>query len=183
MRGLLAGLFVLLAWPAMADPLLDKPVYSAATKSYFALVDGRQHRTRFHTGFVWDEALADATTREYGGVRGRMAQVLSVEAHEFLLRTFHSNAPTWIGYRYDCATRRLIDSGGRVVAMGAFAAWDQNWKQDVFVCTVNKYTHTFDEPAYAPVAYSATADGFRWIAKGPHKGYEYYFIEFPTGHP
>lgn len=183
MKSLLVGALALVAWPALADPLLNRPVYDGATKSYFALIDGRQHRSRYHSGFVWDEARNDAATREYGGVRGRMATISSIETHLFLLNTFHPTAPTWIGIRYDCAARRLIDSSDHVVPKDAFAAWDKNWKQDQFVCTINRYMHTFDVPAYAPIAYSAPADGFRWIAKGPQKVYDYYFIEFPTGHP
>lgn len=178
----LAALACLIAPARSAEPF-DTPVYDPGAKSYFALIDGRQHKARYHTGFEWVEADQDARTREYKGVRGRLALVATADIHSFLLRTFEPTAPAWIGLRYDCATRTIKDAGDHRVNTG-FAAWDAQWNQDpTIVCIINPYTHQLEPPAYAPIAYLPVAQGFRWVAKGPHKGYDYYFIEFPTGKP
>lgn len=184
MRGEFAALAALacLIAPARGAEPFDTPVYDPGSKSYFALIDGRTHKAQYHTGFEWIEAYEDAKTREYKGGRGRLAIISTPEIHSFLLRTFEPKAPAWIGFRYDCAAKQLKDSMGRTAASG-FAAWDgAGWNKDpTVVCIINPYTHTLEPPAYAGIAYSPVSRGFRWIGLGPRKGYDYYFIEFPTG--
>lgn len=185
----LIPLLLLLAESAAASPLYDTPVYDPSSKSYFALIDGTKRQTRYHTGYVWSEAFEEAQTRLFHGVRGRLATIRSVETYEFLLTTFKSDTDTWIGYRYMCQSRQLLNSTGLSLSKASFQAWDTEWKQDEFACAVNKFTHdygTTDTPsakAYAPIAIQPAAKGFRWFAKGPGKGYTAYLIEWPTGGP
>lgn len=176
-------LLTLLTSPALAASPVNTPVYDQSSKSYFALIDGTNHNTKFHGSlWVWEEALTDAPTKLYKGVHGRLAIISSVETYEFLMKTFQVPADTWIGYKYLCKAKRLIDSTGRDVTNNQFAAWDQKWNQDPGIaCAVNQFTHDYEPNAYAPVAIGSMREGFRWFVKGPAKGYTYYFIEWPTG--
>src|SRR6185437_8993659 len=135
------------------------------------------------TGYEWQDAYADARRSSYKDVAGRLAIVTSIATHEFLLRTFRPNTSAWIGLRYLCKERKLVDSVGRDQSHAPFAAWARNWKPDTLACVVNPYIHDYDPGDYSPVAYAAESDGFLWKAVGRHKGYDAYFIEYPTGHP
>jgi len=80
------------------------PVYNPATKSYFQLVENQYH------SYVWDKAQAEARTKIYKGVAGRLAVVDSPETHEFLVDHFDLRDPRkaiWIGLRYWCKPPRL----------------------------------------------------------------------------
>src|SRR5690242_10060017 len=144
MRDLLAAIVLLAASPAMAEALYNTPVYDPASKSYWSLVDVHDRRVGYHAGYEWRDAAADAARSEYKGVHGRLAIVASAETHEFLLRTFRPTTDAWIGLRYMCETRLLIDSAGHSHAKTAFAPWDANWKQDIYICVVNPYTHKYE---------------------------------------
>ena len=158
---------------ASSDQLVGIPVYDPGSKRYFALMRADPH----NWGTMWDKVAQQARNQVYKGVRGRLAIVDSFEIHEFLLRTFHPNQYqyVWIGLRYLCRAKALQWSDGRMFQPGSFEAWDPKWKQDIYVCS-----DTNDRHDWAPVAYSPH---FTWIVKGRHKGYDWYFIEFPTGHP
>jgi hypothetical protein len=161
------------------------PVYDPTSKSYYAIIDVHARQMKFHTGYVWREALEDAPRNVYHGVHGRLAIISSRETHEFLMRAFYGfDDYLWIGFRYGCEAKRLIDSTGRIVPKAAFSVWDSPWNQDpVAVCIVNPYTHKLDPGSYGAVAYSPFSKGFRWVVKGPAKGYNAYLIEYPTGRP
>lgn len=158
---------------AAPGQLIGVPVYDPDSKHYFALM---HVGTEPYPG-MWDKVANAAKRQSYKGVRGRLAVVDSFEIHEFLLRTFKPSRyqAIWIGMRYLCRAKKLEWSDGRIFQPGSFQAWDQNWKQDVYVCSERN-----DPNDWAPVAYSPQ---FRWIVKGRHKQYDWYFVEFPTGHP
>jgi hypothetical protein len=163
------------SWPdAAPGQLIGVPVYDSQTKRYFALM----HTDNAPYSGDWDKVAEAAKRQMYKGVHGRLAIVDSIEVHEFLLRTFHPShyQYIWIGLRYLCRAKKLEWSDGRIFERGSFQAWDPQWKQDVYACNSNRT----DPNEWAPVAYSPQ---FKWIAKGLHKIYDWYFIEFPTGHP
>lgn len=162
------------SWPdAAPGQVIGVPVYDPESKRYFALM----HISSEPWSGMWDKVAEAARRQSYKGVRGRLAVVDSIEVHEFLLRTFHPShyQYIWIGLRYLCRARKLEWSDGRIFQPGSFQAWDTKWKQDIYFCNESN-----DPNDWGPVAYSPQ---FRWIAKGRHKGYDWYFVEFPTGHP
>ena len=162
------------SWPdAAPGQVIGVPVYDPAAKRYFALM----HISAEPWSGMWDKVAEAARRQSYKGVRGRLAIVDSIEVHDFLLRTFRPShyQYIWIGLRYLCRAKKLEWSDGRIFQPGSFQAWDPKWKQDIYVCSDRNNANE-----WAPVAYSPQ---FRWIAKGLHKGYDWYFVEFPTGHP
>jgi len=157
-------------------PLYDTPVYFAPAKKYFALIDVR------YKGPLWYQAEQNAESRVFKGVHGRLAVVDSLEVHEFLLMTFHSEFESWIGLRYWCDRHKLEWSDGRFLEPGSFQAWDSAWMREGKTCSGAAMPNNPEQ--YMPVAYNPISKGpFRWIAKGWYKGYFSYFIEFPTGGP
>jgi hypothetical protein len=179
------ALFFALATSALADgPLYNTPVFDPETGNYYALIDVHDRQeSQFHTGYVWPEAERDARRTTFKGVRGRLAVVSSLHIHEFLELTFRPNTYAWIGLRYICAQHELEDDEGHNLNGTPFRAWARWWRQDPFICNVNQYTHHFDPGDFMPVAYSPIDKGFRWVGKGRNKGYDAYFIEYPTGSP
>ncbi len=162
------------SWPdAAPNQVIGVPVYDPGSKRYFALM----HIDSGPYSGVWDNVAQAARRQSYKGVRGRLAIVDSIDVHEFLLRTFRPShyQYIWIGLRYLCRAKKLEWSDGRIFQPGSFQAWDRTWKQDIYFCA-----ETNDPNDWGPVAYSPQ---FRWIAKGRHKGYDWYFVEFPTGKP
>ena len=173
--GLLAiSLIFILFGAARAQDTSDQkiviPIYDPVSKRYFAMMQSAGTGT-------WDQVYAQARGRGYKGAQGRLAIVDSIEVHEFLLRNFPLKyfEDAWIGLRYLCRARKLVWSDGKVYQRNGFEAWDKIWKQDQYFCG-----DTNDPNDWAPIAYSPK---FTWIAKGRHKKYEYYFVEYPTGHP
>jgi hypothetical protein len=163
------------SWPdAAPGQLIGVPVYDPEAKRYFALM----HTEPCKWGCSWEKVAQQARDQSYKGVHGRLAIVDSIDVHEFLLRTFHPShyQYIWIGLRYLCRAKKLEWSDGRIFQRGSFQAWDPKWNQDVYVCHNVRY----DPNEWAPVAYSPQ---FKWIVKGRGKGYDWYFVEFPTGHP
>src|SRR6185437_1006304 len=158
--------------------IYDKPIYDPDSKRYFALIWAHDPANNY-LPTTWGTAYNQALTREYKGVRGRLAIVDTLEVHSFLERTFHPNVDAWIGLRYWCGGKMLQWADGKTWAKGGFQAWDANWKQDVYACN----SGDGKGKEYMPIAYSAVDQGFRWIGKGWHKGYFAYFVEFPTGEP
>jgi len=158
----------------------NTPVYDPVAKRYFAIVDGHNPQD-IYRGINWIHAYAQAQTREFHGVRGRLAIVDSLEVHEFLMRTFRPKSETWVGLRYMCLAHKLETSAGRALAKNSFQAWDPNWNQDSYHC--NQPEEAKPQDKFEPVAYTPVDKGFRWIVKGWGKEYFAYFIEFPTGQP
>jgi hypothetical protein len=164
--------------PGIAEKgvLYDTPIYDPGSKRYFALMWARNPQD-IYRGANWAKANTDAKARQFKGVQGRLAVIDTPEVHSFLMQTFHPPCEAWIGVRYWCGPRQLEWTTGQYWKPGSFQAWDRAWKQDEYSCKPG------DKPEYMPVAYSATANGFRWIGKGPGKEYFAYFIEYPTGKP
>jgi hypothetical protein len=153
---------------------IGTPVYDPISKKYYALmhVDPRPFWNQY------DRVEISARSASYGGVQGRLAIVDTLEVHDFLLKTF---APghyqyIWIGLRYLCVSKKLKWSDGHYWKPGDFQIWDAKWNQDVFTCSDKN-----DPNDWAPISYSPSMQS--WIAKGRGKGWEWYFVEFPTGKP
>jgi len=158
-----------------AGQKLGIPVYNPQAKRYFAFM---RAVTEPQSMTMWDSVEKQAEGQFFKGVRGRLAIVDSIEVHDFLLRNFHPNQYqfVWIGLRYFCKTKKLEWSDGRVMQPGSFRMWDKPWYRDAYTCSDRN-----NPKEYAPVAY--TAEMHSWIASGRHKGYDWYFIEWPTGKP
>jgi hypothetical protein len=154
-----------------SDQKIGIPIYDPGSKRYFAFMASDPQNT------TWDRVYQQARGLYYKGVQGRLAIVDSFEVHDFLLTHWPLKyfEDAWIGLRYLCRARKLVWSDGKPFNPTEFAAWDKVWKQDIYFCgDVN------DPKDWAPIAYSPQ---FTWIAKGRHKGYRWYFMEYPTGHP
>jgi len=162
------------AGQGLPETPLGVPIYDPDSKRYFALMrsDTRDFRSMWHT------VTQQAQSQSFEGVRGRLAIVDSLEVHEFLLRHFPPQYGqwVWIGLRYLCQSRQLEWSDGRIFQPGSFQAWAPNWKIDPYFCMDTDR----GSKNYGPVAYSPDR---QWVGVGLHKGYDYYFVEFPTGHP
>ena len=155
---------------AAVDQKIGLPIYDPVSKRYFVMMNSVSPGT-------WDADYKQARSLWYKGVQGRMAMVDTLEVHEFLVQHFPLNYfdYVWIGLRYMCEAQKLVWSNGNTFQRGAFEAWDKDWKQDIYFCTDKS-----DPQDWAPVAYSPA---FTWIGKGRNKGYDYYFMEYPTGNP
>lgn len=184
MSALIGLIISLISFSASAEPLYDTPIYDPASKSYFALIDGRKHEAHMHFGFTWDEARDDARTRIYKGVKGRMAVPSSVEIHQFLEDNFRLDQylTTWIGLEYVCKTKQLLDSDGHTL-QSTFRAWDKDWHKDPYLCRINPNFNDYEPGDFAGIAYNPLTAGFRWGAYGKNKGFNAYFIQYRTGGP
>jgi len=172
--------------PSRAEPLYDKPVYNPGTKSYFELKKIESIRSLSDTLTVnmtmWPNVSKMAEKLEFEGVHGRLAVVKNLETHEFLERTFQPKTNVWIGLRFWCASRRLQYTDGTYWQPGDFHAWAPQWDQSAVEDPCWEW-HMKGLPQFMPVAYNPLSEGFRWIAKEWHKGYEDLLVEYPTGHP
>lgn len=180
----IAGMLVVLAARAVAAaPLYDTPVYNPDTKSYFELVLIRTTKYSYRNSpdVNWPQAFELAKSRSYKGAQGRLAVVRDLATHEFLMRTFKTETPTWIGLRWWCADHKLQFVDGKMWSRGTFQAWDAKWDHSG-VQRCEEY-QSYKKPEFMPVAYSPVQEGFRWFAQGWHKAYYAYFVEYPTGHP
>lgn len=155
-----------------ASTPMGVPIYDPVSKHYFALM----HAVTANYQSMWRGVFKQARGHWYKGVQGRLAIVDTFEKHDFLVMHFPLKywQKVWIGLRYFCEARKLVWVDGRQWKRGSFQAWATPWNQDPVMCTGHTPTD------YAPVAYNAK---YRWIAKGENKGYQWYFIEYPTGHP
>lgn len=153
--------------------LIGVPVYDPQAKRYFALM----HAEAKPWYNQYEKIMLSARSSNFKGVQGRLAIIDSLEVHEFLLKTFHPGRYQyiWIGLRYLCSAKKLEWSDGRLWQPGSFQIWDAKWNQDIYTCNALR-----DNPdQWAPIAYSPEMHS--WIAKGRGKGYDWYFVEFPTG--
>lgn len=167
-----------------AADLLNTPVYDPESKSYFEMVDGAHGLVKGYgsnEGPTWAQAEVFAKGMSYKDVPGRLATVRTFATHAFLMRTFHPSSRAWIGLRYWCGSEQLEDSTGRMLSRNEFIAWAQNWRGGDFICVPDPSTHRPSPTDYAPVAYSAMSEGFRWVALGSNKRFYFFFVEFPTG--
>jgi hypothetical protein len=184
----LTCLFALLVYGTTAahaqEPVFGKPMYDPASKSYFELVAVlAAQMPKEKQGMVpetsWDKAAAFAASRQYKGVKGRLAIVKSQETHEFLMTHLRPNYPAFIGLRYFCKDRRLQWVNGDTHPANGFKAWDQNWDQgDNKICL-----NSTKGPWWMGVVYTGVGSGFRWVARGERKHWTMYIVEYPTGQP
>lgn len=180
---LLTGLGVLAAGGSLRakpqDNLANRPpVYDPQTKSYFQLrMDNR-------AGY-WKAAKELAEEQIFYGVQGRLAVVDSEQTHHFLLMNFNKiKQETWIGMYYDCASRKLFWSTGAPVSRSNFSIWHAQWYRNPHIICSNGGLRGYGaSDQFMPVYYTPLKNGFRWQASGPGKGFESYFVEFPTGGP
>jgi len=154
------------------------PIYDPVSKRYFAYMPSNPENIPWRSEWEWADKLAKHLV--FHGVHGRLAIIDSLEVHEFLLSHFHSafkytNGPAWIGLHYLCDQKQLQWSDGRFWKPGDFQAWDTEWNHDQYTC------HSGSNDWFAPIAYENPT--FRWMAKGRGKGYDFSFVEFPTGQP
>lgn len=154
------------------------PVYNPATKSYFQLIENNRH------SYVWDKAQAEAQTKVYKGVAGRLAVIDSPETHKFLVDHFDLRDPRkaiWIGLRYWCKLHMLQWEGARPYSpsdVDRFSFWHNPWSRGGSSCTEFRSTRV----GYMPVYYVTVGSSTRWQATTASKGFHHYLVEYPTGH-
>lgn len=165
-----AGLMTLpAALPTWAAQELDQPIYNPATKSYFALVE----KPSYLKYMQWGVARDEASKKRYQGVRGRLAVINSQETHDFLRHHFRLSSETWIGLTYWCKFRKLQWVNGELHPRNEFEVWERPWYRNQHITCGNQ------RMAYMGVYYLPE---FVWQASGIAKSFNYYFIEYPTGH-
>jgi hypothetical protein len=167
------------------SPLSSVPVYDPASKSYFDLLRITKAEERFSerrtNEVTWHVAQWLAEHKQYKGVPGRLAIIRSADTYFFLLKTFRSELPTWIGLRYICGARELRWVDGKLQPRNGFEAWRKQWNGAIPGAQCRP--PGAGGPPYMPIVVTPASQGFRWYAQGIAKEYQQYFIEFPTGHP
>ena len=164
-----------LAMPGAAKPLVGTPVYNPETKSYFELVRapvGLSIRGSELAEIGWARARKYAASRIFKGVRGRLAVVKTKRVSDFLRDTFKPEREVWIGLRFFCRTRTLMWVTAEIHPPSAYKNWARPWKLG-WACSGGT--------KYAPVYYTPAKKGFRWQARGQRKEYYFLFVEYPTG--
>ena len=159
----------------LAQTPLGVPVYDPVSKRYFALMAADKRFSKY-AWTRWLEVKKQAEGQVFKGVRGRLAVVDSLEVHEFLLHHFPPDQYrfTWIGLEYLCRKKQLKWSNGQTLERGAFSAWAAKWKPDPYACGDTNFPGDYGTVAYTPQ--------MQWVLVGRHKGYDFYFVEFPMGH-
>lgn len=158
----------------------NKPIYDPYSKSYFELIPVTKELSpnKHLPELPFDKAAQVASGRAFKGARGRLATVKSRQTHELILEKLRPDTETWIGLRYFCNTRELKWINGESLKRGGFQAWHPQWDQG----GAASCTHGRGEANWMPVAYTAAADGLRWVAKGAFKHYRAILVEYPVGH-
>jgi hypothetical protein len=124
----------------------------------------------------WNKAKQYASEQSYEGVSGQLAVVDNYDTHLFLMKTFRITQPTWIGMSVNCKPIRAFWLNGEPVDKLDFNAWDmQQWYRTDVNCMHGQ--------PWMGVYYTSINDLFRWQASGPHKSFEFMFIQYPTGKP
>ncbi|WP_168190280.1 C-type lectin domain-containing protein [Luteithermobacter gelatinilyticus] len=143
---------------------MQGPVYNPDTKSYFEL--------RYSWG-EWQKAQIESQDLYYKGAQGRLAIIDRPEIHQFIISRFRLPGPTWIGLQYFCRSKQLKWVDNSDASKAKFSAWHTDWANTQVRCA---------DKGYMPVAY-VIEKGYppRWQASGPHKGYQYYLVEYLTG--
>ncbi len=155
----------------------DPPIYNPASKSYFQLLS--KEKSQRGNRIV---AYRTALTKEYKGVRGRLAVIDRPETHQFILQTFDLSREVWIGLRYWCRYRMLEWGGLRPYSPndpGRFHAWHPQWYRNTqTVCAASRK----DAIPYMPVYYKPLGErNARWQASGDAKFFNRFLVEYPTG--
>jgi Lectin C-type domain len=142
------------------------PFFDKTSGSYFQLVS--PNRT-----YGWLLARDDAERRAYSGRKGRLAVIRSNKTYNNIMQNLNTDAidDTWIGLEYLCGPQALAWVDGTLYKQGEFAAWGPQWTRSDFGedCT----------DSYMGVTLSPH-DGFRWLAWGQGKGFDWYLVEYPA---
>lgn len=161
---------------AMAEAIVDKPVYFPHTKSYFELAKakkGQSVRGSEAPEIQWGRAQALAESRRFKGATGRLAIVKDAETQAFLMKTFRPERPSIIGLRYYCAYNRMLWANGEEHPREGFSNWGSPWRVGYACQGPNSVAVVFIEPA----------KNGQWLAHDQQKEFYTYFVEFPTGGP
>jgi hypothetical protein len=148
--------------------------YYAATDTYYQLFE--DYRTKGDNGVFWHQAASIASMKTYQGRRGRLAIINTADQQSWILSTFKLqtrlyDGDTWIGFRYMCSTRKVINVVGEEHQRSAFSLWDVPWyRREDITCTT-------DNISYMPVYIDGIKQ--RWKASGPKKAYPHYLVEYP----
>lgn len=172
--------------PVLAQQMINKPVYSPHTKSYFELVKMNPNAPiRSGAGVIeWQEAKALAERRTHKGVRGRLAVIKDPETNAFLRTTFRPEEEAWIGLRYWCAFGKLQWVTGDEHPLTAYANWDIIWNRNAVHRNEGNGQNVCPRDvrgAYLGVHYWAVNEGFYWNAHAAPKKFPLFFVEYPTG--
>lgn len=161
---------------AVAQPVINKPVYNPESKSYFELV--RDDITNGSgqggggQGPGWGEAKQLAAKRYFKGIQGRLAMISSAQTELFIITSLRPTNPTWFGVYYDCASRNLRWASGEPLQNGAYTHWDpENWNR------MNGDSFCFAGANSMP---GFLAEAKYWALQGPSKHYNFYLVEYPT---
>ncbi len=154
----------------------DPPIYNPASKSYFQLLNQTAQKKN------WRNAYQAALSKTFKGVRGRLAVIDRPETHEFILQTFDTTRPIWIGLRYWCRFRMLQWNDLRPFSPsdpGSFQAWHPQWYRNTqSMCA----TWQSRENAYMAFYYQSIGErNARWQASGPAKFFDRFLVEYPIG--
>ncbi len=151
----------------------DPPIYNPASKSYFQLI--KENKT-----LPWLGARSAALSKNFKGVRGRLAVIDRPETHQFILQNFDISREIWIGLRYWCRFRMLEWNGLRPYSPadpGHFHAWHPQWYRNTPLCG-----ELSKEKGYKPVYYQPLGErNARWQASGHAKFFPRFLVEYPTG--
>lgn len=166
---------------AAEGPLQSAPIYNPATKSYFQLFNDDLHPS-------WEGVRAQAESKVFKGVRGRLAVVDTLEKHKFVLQNFHFNwheASVWIGLRYWCSVRMLQWEDGLPYSPSDadhFRLWHSRWARSESAGSVADPCgmDASLRQGFAPVYYRNIGGVVRWQAVGAGKGFSNFLVEFVT---
>ncbi len=164
--------------------LYNKPVYNAATGSYFELFfPDKAVAKSMDTArsFTWTEATEIARGQFYKGTRGRLALVENRQTNDFLIETFRPSHPAWIGLRFRCDVRALQWVTGKIWPLTSYANWGPVWN----VAGSKPYDpgriNCGRGGGALPVHYWGRAGSYKWNANGDRQRFSLMFVEFPTG--
>lgn len=163
--------------PAMAAPVLEKPLYSESSKSYFELVQDLQISLE---GPFWRQASELAEKRYFKGVRGRLGIINSAQTDLFIRTNLRPNFAMWFGLKFDCKIKNLVWSNGETLKRSGYSNWDpKGWNHGYrgSFCP----TGVASMPAFLTSIRDTNSVARYWALQLPDKRYYQYLVEYPTG--
>ena len=154
--------------------LFDVPVYDPYSKSYFEL----RHNLAGGGTYVANWSVADriARSKSYKGVRGRLAIIRSMEANNFILKTFKPPNETYIGLRMICSEGfKLFWVNGKILSRKDYQNWGRMWHYP------NTYLPCRGASKYGGVVYNRLEGRPRWYVIAPAHATVAFLVEYPTG--
>ena len=128
-----------------------------------------------HNNPSWRKARGFARSLNFGGVRGRMANVDSADRMKFIHDNFEINHAAWVGGRFICRGRKLLWENGKIQKTGDYTRSHSKWY------LTQKIRCSTQRLPYMPLLVTAEKNGFYWRASGPNKVFDFVLVEFPTG--